>query len=124
MRVTKKVLVADDEVSIADLLAQSLSEEGYDVYKATQSLRFYDTVCEAMPDLILLDLMMPYLEGEDELRLLKLRPDTARIPVIVVTAKQELSRDEQTLRDLGVLHIVRKPFDLNQLIALVKQTIG
>lgn len=121
---TKKVLVADDEVSIADLLAQSLTEEGYEVSKATQSLRFYDTVCETLPDLILLDLMMPYLDGEDELRLLKLRPETARIPVIVVTAKQDVNRDEPTLRDLGVIHIVRKPFDLNHLIGLVKQTIG
>lgn len=121
---TKTILVADDEVTIADLLAQSLSEEGYTVFKATQSLRFYDDVREHQPDLILLDLMMPYLEGEDELRLMKLSPATANIPVIVVTAKQDLSKEEVTLRELGVLHIVRKPFDLNQLISLVKQTIG
>lgn len=123
-RVTKKILVADDEVSIAELLEQSLSEEGYTVYKATQSLRFYDAVRENEPDLILLDLMMPYLEGEDELRLMQLSPATANIPVIVVTAKQDVGKDEETLRSLGVLHIVRKPFDLNQLISLVKQTIG
>ncbi len=121
---TKKILVADDEVSIADLLEQSLSEEGYEVYKATQSLRFYDTVREKKPDLILLDLMMPYLEGEDELRLMKLSPTTSNIPVIVVTAKQDVSKDEETLRSLGVLHIVRKPFDLEHLISLVRQTIG
>lgn len=120
----KKILVADDDVSIADLLEQSFSEEGYEVRKATQSLRFYDMVRELQPDLILLDLMMPYLEGEDELRLMKLSQDTANIPVIVVTARQDVNRDEATLRQLGVLHIVRKPFDLNQLITLVKQTIG
>ena len=120
----KKILVADDEVSIADLLAQSLSEEGYEVQKNVQSLRFYDAVREYQPDLILLDLLMPYLEGEDELRLMQLSPDTARIPVIVVTAKPDVARDEQTLRQLGVRHIVRKPFDLNQLIQLVRQTIG
>lgn len=124
MTKTKKILVADDEASIADLLAQSLSEEGYEVQKSTQSLRFYDAVREYRPDLILLDLMMPYLEGEDELRLMKLSPETANIPVIVVTAKVDVNRDEQTLRQLGVLHIVRKPFDLNQLISLVRQTIG
>ena len=123
-RVTKKILVADDDVSIAGLLEQSLSEEGYQVFKATQSLRFYDSVRENEPDLILLDLMMPYLEGEDELRLMQLSPATSNIPVIVVTAKQDLSKDEETLRSLGVLHIVRKPFDLEQLISLVKQTIG
>jgi two-component system, OmpR family, response regulator VicR len=123
MGVTKKILVADDDASIADLLAQSLSEEGYAVHKSTQSLRFYDAVREYQPDLILLDLMMPYLEGEDELRLMKLSPETSNIPVIVVTAKADVNKDEPTLRQLGVLHIVRKPFDLNQLIALVKQTV-
>ena len=120
----KKILVADDDVAIADLLVQSLMEEGYDAQKTVQSLRFYDAVRDYAPDLILLDLMMPYLEGEDELRLMQLSPDTARIPVIVITAKADVGRDEATLRQLGVLHIVRKPFDLNQLLALVKQTTG
>lgn len=124
IRVAKKILVADDDAAIADLLEQSLKEEGYDVTKNVQSLRFYDAVREQRPDLILLDLMMPYLAGEDELRLMQLAPDTARIPVIVVTAKADVQRDEPTLRQLGVRHIVRKPFDLNQLLQLVKQTIG
>jgi DNA-binding response OmpR family regulator len=83
---TKKILVVDDDVSIAELLEQTLSEEGYQVYKTVQSLRFYDAVRAYHPDLILLDLMMPYLDGEDELQLMKLTPDTSGIPVIVVTA--------------------------------------
>ncbi len=120
----KKILVADDDVAIADLLVQSLMEEGYDVQKSVQSLRFFDAVRDYRPNLILLDLMMPYLEGEDELRLMQLDPGTAGIPVIVITAKADVSRDEATLRQLGVLHIVRKPFDLNQLIVLIKKTVG
>jgi len=124
MGVTKRILVADDDVAIAELLSQSLKEEGYEVQTSVQSLRFYDAVREFRPDLILLDLMMPYLEGEDELRLMQLNQETAHIPVIVVTAKADVGRDEPTLRQLGVVHIVRKPFDLNQLIAQVKQTVG
>src|SRR6185437_2552882 len=81
----KKILVADDDSTIADLLQQALEAEGYETYKATQSLRFYDAVIERQPDLILLDLLMPYLEGEDELRLLKMNETTKQIPVIVVT---------------------------------------
>jgi len=122
--VSKKILVADDEASIAQLLAESLSEEGYDVQQSVQSLRFYDAVRDYRPDLILLDLMMPYLEGEDELRLMQLSPDTSTIPVIVVTAKPDVAQDEPTLRRLGVRHIVRKPFDLNNLLSLIRQTIG
>lgn len=124
--VTKKILVVDDDVSIADLLTQALYEEGYEVYKTVQSLRFYDAVREHHPDLILLDLMMPYLAGEDELQLMKLSPETSNIPVIVVTAKPEadVRQEEEALRRMGVVNIVYKPFDLNQLVHVVKQTIG
>lgn len=123
---TKKILVVDDDVSIADLLTQALYEEGYEVYKTVQSLRFYDAVREHHPDLILLDLMMPYLAGEDELQLMKLSPETSNIPVIVVTAKPEadVRQEEEALRRMGVVNIVYKPFDLNQLVHVVKQTIG
>jgi DNA-binding response OmpR family regulator len=124
--VTKKILVVDDDVSIADLLTQALYEEGYEVYKTVQSLRFYDAVREHHPDLILLDLMMPYLDGEDELQLMKLSPETSNIPVIVVTAKPEadVRQEEVALRRMGVVNIIYKPFDLNQLVHVVKQTIG
>ncbi len=120
----KKILAVDDYPDMCHLIAQSLCEEGYDARMATQSLRVLDAIREFQPDLILLDLMMPYLEGEDQLRLMKLVPEVANTPVIVVTAKVDVHKDEPTLRQLGVLHIVRKPFDLNQLLALVKQTIG
>lgn len=120
----KKILVADDDKSIADLLQQGLEQEGYETHKATQSLRFYDAVMELRPDLILLDLMMPYLEGEDELHLLQMNPATRNIPVIVVTAKHEAKQEEEKYRQLGVIEIVTKPFDLEKLVALIKRTIG
>src|SRR5215469_1924925 len=112
----KKILVADDEVAIAELLRQSLESEGYETYKTTQSLRFYDAVIDYKPDLILLDLMMPYLEGEDELRLLQMNPETSHIPVIVVTAMHEAKNQEAHYRSLGVVEIVLKPFDLDKLV--------
>lgn len=123
---TKRILVADDEPAIAEVLAESLMQEGYDVRKSVQSLRFFDAVREYRPDLILLDLLMPYLEGEDELRLMQLSPDTAHIPVIVVTAKSqsEVAQEEPTLRKLGVRYIVHKPYDLDKLLSLIKQTVG
>lgn len=119
----KRILVADDDEHIAELLRQSLDSEGYETHKTTQSLRFYDAVIEYQPDLILLDLMMPYLEGEDELRLLQMDPRTQRIPVIVVTAVHEAKQEEARYQKLGVVEIVTKPFDLDKLIALIKRTI-
>jgi len=120
----KKILVADDDATIAELLQQALDAEGYETHKTTQSLRFFDAVMEHQPDLILLDLLMPYLQGEDELRLLRMNSATEHIPVIVVTAMQEAKQEEAKYRALGVVEIVTKPFDLDKLVNLIKRTIG
>src|SRR5204862_3777855 len=119
----KKILIMDDDPTIADLLTESLAEEGYDTYMTTQSLRFYDAVREHQPDLILLDLMMPYLDGRDELKLMAMGVDH-KIPVIVVTAFLPAGNEEREFREAGVVHIVYKPFDLEKLIELVRTTIG
>jgi CheY-like chemotaxis protein len=124
MPTTKKVLIADDERQVADLITQALAGEGYDTAEVTQALRFYDTVLEYKPDLILLDLLMPYLEGEDELRLLQMNPETKRIPVVVVTAVPDARQQLSRLKPLGVVDIVQKPFNLDKLIDLVHRTIG
>lgn len=119
----KKILVMDDDPTIADLLTEALADEGYETYMSTQSLRFYDAIREHQPDLVLLDLMMPYLDGRDELKLMAMGVDR-QIPVIVVTADVTAGNKEQELREAGVVHIVYKPFDLDKLVDLVKKTIG
>ena len=119
----KKILIMDDDPTIADLLTEALADEGYETYMSTQSLRFYDAIREHQPDLVLLDLMMPYLDGRDELKLLSMAVDR-QIPVIVVTAFLNASNEEKEFREAGVVHIVYKPFDLDKLVDLVKETIG
>jgi DNA-binding response OmpR family regulator len=119
----KKILIMDDDPTIADLLREALADEGYETYMTTQSLRFYDAVREHEPDLILLDLMMQYLDGRDELKLMQMNLEH-QIPVIVVTAYLDASSEEQAFREAGVKHIVYKPFDLEKLVGLVKTTIG
>ncbi len=119
----KKILIMDDDPTIADLLTEALADEGYETHMTTQSLRFYDAVQEHRPDLILLDLMMPYLDGRDELKLMAMGVDR-QIPVIVVTAQLSAWKEEQEFRQAGVVRIVYKPFDLDKLVELVKETIG
>jgi len=119
----KKILIMDDEPNIADLLNEAFADEGYETHMTTQSLRFYDAVREHQPDLILLDLMMPYLDGRDELKLMAMAVDRT-IPVIVVTAYLQAANEEKEFREAGVVHIVYKPFDLDKLVGLVKSTIG
>lgn len=118
----KRILVMDDDPTIADLLREALADEGYETFMTTQSLRFYDAVREHNPDLILLDLMMQYLDGRDELKLMELY--NLQIPVIVVTAYLDAKEEEEEFRKAGVVHIVYKPFDLDKLVDLVKETIG
>jgi DNA-binding response OmpR family regulator len=120
---TKKILIMDDDPTIADLLTEALADEGYETYMTTQSLRFYDALREHNPDLILLDLMMPYLDGRDELKLMAMGTER-NIPVIVVTAFLGAGNEEQAFREAGVVRIVYKPFDLEKLVGLVKETIG
>jgi DNA-binding response OmpR family regulator len=119
----KKILIMDDDPTIADLLTEALADEGYETHMTTQSLRFYDAVREHQPDLVLLDLMMPYLDGRDELKLMTMAVDRT-IPVIVVTAYLQAVNEEKEFREAGVVHIVYKPFDLDKLVELVKATIG
>lgn len=119
----KKILVMDDDPTIADLLSEALADEGYETHMTTQSLRFFDAVREHRPDLVLLDIMMPYLDGRDELKLLAMSGEP-RIPVIIVTAFLDASREEREFREAGVVHIVYKPFDLEKLVNLVHATIG
>jgi DNA-binding response OmpR family regulator len=119
---TKKILVMDDDPTIADLLREALADEGYETYMTTQSLRFYDAVREHNPDLILLDLMMQYLDGRDELKLMEMGDQ--KIPVIVVTAYLDAGKEEEEFRNAGVVKIVYKPFDLDELVELVRTTIG
>ncbi len=123
----KKILIMDDDPTIADLLKEALGDEGYETHMTTQSLRFYDNVREHDPDLILLDIMMPYLDGRDELKLMGMDMAAGRlrhIPVILVTAYLDAYKEEDEFRESGVVKIVYKPFDLDQLITLVHDTIG
>ena len=122
----KKILIMDDDPTIADLLKEALADEGYETYMTTQSLRFYDAVREHDPDLILLDIMMPYLDGRDELKLMGMDMATGRlrrIPVILVTAYLDAYKEEEEFREAGVVHIVYKPFDLDKLVTLVHETV-
>ncbi len=119
----KKILIMDDDPNIADLLTEALADEGYETYMTTQSLRFYDSVREHKPDLVLLDVMMPYLDWRDELKLMAMAVDH-KIPVIIVTAFLGAGNEEREFREAGVVHIVYKPFDLDKLVDLVRSTIG
>lgn len=117
-----KVLVIEDEEDIARLLEFNLSREGMDVLKAESGQRGLALAQTAKPDLILLDLMLPELNGLEVCRRLKANQGTAAIPIIMLTAKGE-EADIVTGLELGADDYVAKPFSLRILLARARSVL-
>jgi len=107
----KRILIIDDEDDIREVAALSLECAGdYEVTTATGGLSGLRTARDLRPDLILLDVMMPELDGASVYRLLAADEATRPIPVIFLTAKVQKA-DYSALRELGALGVIAKPFD-------------
>ena len=121
-----KVLVAEDEQDSRDLLVGALAEAGYAVIEAEDGGMAFEKACEERPDLILLDVMMPVMDGFEVLsRLRSLEredPLVAAIPVILLSALSA-AEGEQTAIRLGAQHYITKPWDPNLLELAVKVTL-
>lgn len=106
-----KVLIIDDEDDIREVAALSLeSVAGWDVVTANSGLQGLARAMEHQPDAILLDVMMPGMDGPSTFRELRKHPATAKIPVLLLTAKVQ-SSDQRRFADLGVEAVLFKPFD-------------
>jgi two-component system alkaline phosphatase synthesis response regulator PhoP len=114
----KKVLVVDDEKDIVELLRYNLVKEGYDVIVAYNGEQALDKVGGG-PDLILLDLMMPVLDGFETCKRLKNDPATSQIPVVFLTARGG-EVDEVLGLELGADDYIQKPISPRKLVARVK----
>lgn len=106
------ILIIDDDVHISSMLEEALQHEGYTVYKAFSGTEALLVLPQHKPDLILLDLMLPGLSGED------LLPHITGIPVIVVSAKAD-SADKVELLLNGAADYITKPFDMQELLARI-----
>lgn len=114
----KKVLVADDEQAITELVAFALEMEGYLVIQAPDGPEALRLVKEERPDLAMVDVMMPGLDGREVSRRIKSDPETADIPVLLFSAAPNPDLT-QALAD----GFMPKPFDVNQLVETVKRYI-
>ncbi len=108
----KNILIIDDDIYIGDMLEESLSKEGYGVLRAYSGTEALYVLGESKPDLVLLDLMLPGLKGEDVLMHIK------GIPVIVVSAKADIDNKVDLLLG-GAVDYVTKPFDTKELLARI-----
>lgn len=108
----KKILVIDDDVHISDMIEEALTKEGYSILKAYSGTEALYVLSKTSPDLILLDLMLPGLSGEE------LLPKIKDIPVIVISAKLDVDNKVRLLLD-GAADYITKPFDLSELKARI-----
>ena len=117
------VLVADDDPDILDLVRYRLERSGYTVATATDGTEAVRLAGELSPALAVLDVMMPGLTGFDVTRRLRADPETARIPVILLTAKAQ-EADVQEGFAAGADDYIRKPFSPRELSARVQAILG
>jgi len=109
--VARKILIIDDEDDIREVAALSLETvAGWEVVVASSGAQGIARAAEQHPDAILLDVMMPGMDGPTTFRELRSIPETAGIPVILLTAKVQAA-DQKRFSDLGVAAVMFKPFD-------------
>ena len=116
----KKILAVDDERHIVRLVEVNLQRAGYEVVTAYDGREALEKVKAENPDLVVLDVMMPYMDGFEVLKNLKADPVTAEIPVIMLTAK---AQDADVFRgwQSGVDCYLTKPFNPMELLTFVKR---
>ena len=120
----RKILIIDDEDDIREVAALSLeSVAGWEVVKASSGAQGLARAAEYQPDAILLDVMMPGMDGPSTFCELRRNPVTARIPVLLLTAKVQ-GTDQRRFADLGVEAVLFKPFDPMTLSAQIATVLG
>ena len=117
-----KVLVVDDEKDITALVAYHLEREGFRVLQAHDGLQALDLVKRERPNVLILDLMLPHMGGLDVCRRLRREPETARLPILMLTAKAG-ETDKVLGLELGGDDYLTKPFAPRELVARVKALI-
>ena len=117
---SKRVLIVEDETSIVDILTFNLTKEGYETLEAYDGATGLQLAREQDPDLILLDLMLPRMNGFDVCR--SLREGGSATPVIMLTAREE-ETDKVLGLELGADDYITKPFSMRELLARVKANI-
>lgn len=116
----KKVLVADDSVTVVQLVQMALEQKGFDVVTAANGLEALEKVFLEKPDVVVLDIMMPYMNGYQVCRLLKNERDTQHIPIVMLTSRARRSDKYWGLK-AGANEYMVKPFEPYELCELIER---
>lgn len=120
---SKRILVVDDEMYIVNILDFSLESEGYRVTTAANGEEALRMAVEQSPDLIILDVMMPKIDGYEVCRALKAKEETKQVPIILLTAKDR-DADRKKGEEVGCDIYMTKPFSPVRLLDAVRELLG
>jgi CheY-like chemotaxis protein len=121
---TKKILVIDDEDGIREIIQICLeAAAGWDVLTAGSGIEGLEAAQSEQPDAILLDVMMPDMDGPTTFRKLQANETTQHIPTILLTAKAKISEQQQFI-DLGVTGVITKPFKAQDLVEQIRNILN
>ena len=123
VKMTQTILVVDDEDDIARVISARLKTAGFGVRRAADGEEAVELAVREKPDLILMDVMMPRLDGFQATRIIRSRLETAQIPVIMLTAKSDIASELQGI-DAGADDYISKPFDHIRLLARIKMLLN
>ena len=118
-----KILIAEDEPDMAMLLGDRLKEEGYEIHVARDGKEALVKSKDLMPDLMLLDISLPKLDGFHVLQAIKKNTETAAIPVIVLTARADQEDVVKGIQGYAELYMT-KPFETDKLIEAIQKTLA
>ena len=119
----KKILLADDEEDIKTVIKLYLESKGYDVVTSYDGLDTLDKVKAEKPDLILLDIMMPVINGFEVCKQLKADENTSHIPIVMLSAASHADSVEQAM-EAGAVDYIMKPFEPPRIEAILKKILG
>jgi len=120
--VSKRILVVDDEMYIVNILDFTLAGEGWEVISANNGEDALRTLLKAEPDLVILDVMMPRIDGVEVCRAIKAREESAETPVILLSAKDS-DRDRDKGMEAGADLYLTKPFSPSRLIEEIRNLL-
>lgn len=115
----ERILVVEDESAIVDIVCRALRRHGYETESAGDGDAALDKAATLRPDLVILDLMLPKMDGWEVCRRLRATPETASTPVIMLTARRD-ERDVLEGLEIGADDYIKKPFSLAELVARVR----
>jgi CheY-like chemotaxis protein len=114
----KTILICDDDQDILEMLVLVLETYGYHAIAESNSPNLFNTIRKEHPGLVIIDLWMPLMTGDEVVKQLRQSPETEKLPVIVISASMD---GKETAANAGANHFISKPFDIVNLIDKIEQ---